>query len=107
MAVKPSTRRELYKLRELVHFLLYGAGASRRDGATGRVLCFFCDRPLLDDDFVAHGNASGPRFAGDGTIHHVDGDHENNDMANKALCHRTCHKAFHLRENRAGKSQRL
>lgn len=95
MAMRNSTRRELWKLRELVHFLLSGAGASNKEH--GPIVCFFCKKTLCDASFVEHGNATGPKFLEKLSIHHVDGNHDNNEDSNKALCHTTCHKAYHRR----------
>lgn len=103
MSMTLSSRREFYKLRELVHFLLAGAGVSVRLGpkdalvdAWGAFLCFFCKKKLDDyTDFEEHGEAKGPKFTAKITIHHVDGNHENNALSNKALCHTSCHKSYH------------
>lgn len=95
------SRRELYKLRELVHFLLshpldhnlqeLGKGANR-------IVCHFCKEPLsYSPEFKEHGNAVGPKFVEELSIHHVDGNHENNEETNKALSHRKCHKSYHRR----------
>lgn len=101
------SRRELYKLRELVHFLLAGAGASIRDLVTGQIWCYFCTKPLEDyTDFVTHGNAVGPKFDIQVTIHHVDGDHHNNKLDNKALCHTSCHKSHHRRESNLARARK-
>lgn len=98
MSMTARSRTEMYKLRELVHFLLHGAGASLRTG-THALLCYFCKKPLGDyADFETHGNAKGPKFDAEISIHHVDGDHANNEMSNKALCHRSCHKSHHRRQ---------
>ena len=91
-----SSRRELYKLRELVHFLLAGAGATVRQIGSGKLLCFFCLKELDDyADFDQHGNAVGPKFLAKITVHHRNDDHEDNRMDNKALCHTSCHKSYH------------
>ena len=85
MSMTLSSRRELYKLRELAHFLLFDRP------------CFFCEKPLVDQSFIAHGNSIGPKFTEKISIHHIDGNHENNEHTNKAPCHTTCHKSFHRR----------
>lgn len=89
MAMRKDSRRELNKLRELVHFLLVGQK------------CFFCNKPLSTtaETFVEHGNATGPALDERISVHHVDGDHSNNQHDNKALCHLKCHKSHHRREN--------
>lgn len=90
-----SSRRELYKLREIVHFLLAGAGASLRAPVTSAIMCVFCHDELHDEEFTTHGNSVGPKFEGGLTIHHKNGNHDDNRMENKQLCHTSCHKSFH------------
>lgn len=87
LMMRASKRRELYKLRELVHFLLVGK------------TCFFCHEPLSDkaELFTTHGNAVGPEFSDKISIHHIDENHHNNTHSNKAACHTKCHKAHHRR----------
>lgn len=87
MAMRPSSRRELYKLRELVHFLLVGK------------TCPFCLEPLSPtaEEWDKHGDAVGPVFQDSLTVHHVDGNHGNNEHSNKVLCHTKCHKSYHRR----------
>lgn len=82
--------REVGKLRELVHFLLVGQ------------TCCFCGKPLSEtaETWTNHGNARGPKLVDPITIHHRDGNHDNNAHENKALAHRSCHKRFHLQERR-------
>jgi len=88
-------QREVRKMRELVHFLLCGR------------TCYFCRKPLspLADAWCAHGNSEGPQFTDEITIHHIDGNHENNAPENKALAHRACHKAHHMNERWAKKER--
>lgn len=96
--MRDSTRRELHKLRELVHFLLVGAGATPVDDEViGALCCFFCKQRLdgYAGDFSEHGNSIGPKFAAKLSIHHVNGDHVDNRDLNKALCHTKCHKSHH------------
>lgn len=97
--MRRSSRRELLKLRELVHFLLQGAGETPRR-STGPYLCYFCKEQLdsYAGDFVEHGNAIGPKFLEKLSIHHVNGDHDDNRSENKALCHTSCHKSFHRKQ---------
>lgn len=84
-----ASRKELYKLRELVHFLLQGKK------------CYFCKNVLSPnaEKFVTHGNSVGPKFEDQITVHHIDGDHSNNAEENKAPCHTKCHKSFHRTQN--------
>lgn len=106
-----SSRRELYKLRELVHFLLQGAGATPRS-ESGYLCCYFC-KVKLDEygkEFEKHGNSVGPKFLEKISIHHVDGNHDNNVLLNKALAHVRCHKGWHRRlanEARAGMQEKM
>lgn len=88
MAMTLASRRELYKLRELVHFLL-----------VGRVCCF-CKKPLSPnaEKFVMHGNSVGPKFEDKITVHHLDGNHDNDAHDNKAPCHTSCHKSYHRKQ---------
>lgn len=89
MAMRKSTRRELRKLRELVHFLL----AERR--------CCFCRQLLVETPgHYAPGNGEGPPLDDAICVHHRDGDHHNNRRANTRLAHSTCHKRFHARQRR-------
>lgn len=85
--MKASSRKELYKLREIVHFLLQGKK------------CSICKKPLsaTAEAFNEHGNSVGPKFADTLTIHHLDGNHENNEQSNKSLVHTPCHKSYHRR----------
>lgn len=101
-----TSRKELNKLRELVHFLLRGAGGTPR-GPSGAFRCVFCNTGLdYAEDFITHGNAIGPKFTEKLSIHHLDGNHDNNDDMNKAICHTKCHKGYHRRiANEARKSK--
>lgn len=96
MSMTAASRRELYKLRELVHFLLGGGGATPQPGY-GPYCCFFCRKPLDEyaADFKTHGNSVGPKFLEKLSIHHINGNHDDNEDSNKALCHTKCHKGHH------------
>lgn len=94
---KPETRlrrwrefmKEVRKLRELVHFLLVGQA------------CYFCGKPLSEiaESWNNHGNGDGPKLTDRRiTIHHRDGNHDNNEHSNKVLCHTSCHKSHHMME---------
>jgi len=84
--MRNSTRRELAKARELLHFFL--------DGKT----CFFCHELLNDThNKVARGNSDGSPICRDITIHHKNGDHDDNHPSNHKLAHTGCHKSFHMR----------
>jgi hypothetical protein len=86
MAMSRRTERELNKARELLWHLLEGKK------------CFFCRKGFLPDYNVEFGNARAPIFDMDITIHHKDGDHQNNAKSNRAEAHETCHKSFHAKE---------
>lgn len=105
--MRSSIRNELYKLRELVHFILQGAGSSLRN-AQGALLCAFCKERLDEygEDFEEHGNSYGPALTAKITIHHKNGDHSDNTPANKQLCHTSCHKGFHRRQANAERALR-
>lgn len=105
MAMTLASRKELYKLREIVHFLLAGAGGSRR-GADGSIICCFCGAHMHDLEFVEHGNTTGPKFNAAVSIHHINGDHDDNEMDNKALCHASCHKGHHRAEANRARSKK-
>jgi len=90
MAMRTSTRNELAKLRELVRHL-----------ADGRV-CHFCQEALLTPAQLAGtpGSGRGRPLIAHLSEHHIDGNHDNNTIENRALSHATCHRRFHLAELR-------
>lgn len=88
MAMRKSTRRELRKLRELVHVLLSGKR------------CCFCKEPILEVEDGFQGSGDGPQLEIKVTIHHKDGDHDNNDPRNHRLAHQSCHKRHHMKLTR-------
>lgn len=95
MAMTLTSRKELYKLREIVHLLLHVPLVHNLDSEK-RIVCAFCRQPLhYDLEFKTHGNAIGPKLTEKISIHHVDGDHKNDVDTNKALSHRKCHKSYH------------
>lgn len=105
MAMQNATRRELHKLRELIHFLLRGAGATPR-GPKGQLCCTFCLQKFeYAKDFDEHGNSIGPKFVEKLSIHHMDGNHQNNLDSNKALSHTSCHKSHHRTEANLARSK--
>lgn len=87
MSMRKSTRQELRKSREVLRFLL-------RDEK-----CYFCKKPLIrEDSYCKDGDGQGsPIKNGHGlpTIHHKDGNHDNDAPENKALAHDKCHRRFH------------
>lgn len=89
MAMSKAIRKELGKCRELLWHLLEGKK------------CFFCKELLLPEgvpSYVKFGNASAPPMDMDFTIHHKDGNHQNNEPSNRALAHESCHKRFHAKD---------
>jgi hypothetical protein len=83
--MRRSTRSELNKLRELVRFLM-------RD-KNGKVLtCYFCHKPLIDDDHGKHdGTGRAAPISNPPTIHHKDVTWRQYH-ANKTLAHPLCHR---------------
>lgn len=85
--MRNSTKRELYKLRELARFFM-------RD-----LCCFFCKKGLMPrskckaKDGDGRGSPIDPKI----TVHHVDGNHSNDRRSNKRLCHTRCHKRYNAR----------
>lgn len=94
MALSPRIRRELPKLRELVHHLLVGQA------------CWFCHVPFLSDPAPVGrrgGDGTGPALAAKISIHHLDGNHDNDADENKVLAHRRCHKSHHMQLRHAAR----
>jgi len=52
--------------------------------------CYFCGEAISEEDIKED------RI----TIHHVDFNHDNNEIGNLVLAHRSCHKAYHMRINK-------
>lgn len=48
--------------------------------------CYFCKKPLVTADIFKM------------TIHHINGDHEDNSPENLALSHERCHRSFHAKK---------
>jgi hypothetical protein len=103
MSMTLRSRRELYKLRELVDFLMQGPGGTPL-GPTGMPLCCFCKRPMTKSSFEKHGESVGPKFVERLTIHHINHDHYDNTHSNKALCHTSCHKSYHRKKANAARA---
>jgi hypothetical protein len=92
MSMRKSTRQELRKCRELLRFTLRGKK------------CWFCRKPLMDDvSYAKDGDGQGSPIARTITVHHKDGDHQNDDQENKVLVHTTCHKRHHMLERHAAR----
>lgn len=85
--MRKSTRQELRKLREIVREVLEGK------------LCPFCKEPLItDENCYGHGDGESSPFSTELTLHHKDGNHQNNEKKNRVWSHRRCHKSYHLTE---------
>ena len=97
MAMSKTIRKELGKARELLWWFLSTPKPSNR--------CFFCKGILLTDEqketliegFVRFGNAAAPPLLLEITLHHLDGNHDNNKPVNLTPAHESCHKKFHAR----------
>ena len=88
--MRRATRRELHKLREVVHVLLAGK------------TCMFCRTPLVTTtNAYKIGESRGGPVNADLTWHHKDGDHWNDDPKNLALTHDSCHRSYHARQRAA------
>jgi hypothetical protein len=88
MAMSPRIRRELGKQRELLWHFLEGQK------------CFFCKDPLLSLEDqrrtaeISFGNATAPPMDLDITIHHENGNHDDNRKSNRKPAHESCHKSW-------------
>ena len=55
--------------------------------------CAICHKPFTKEtDLPSRGSDQL-------TEHHKDGQHYNNDLSNRVLVHRTCHKSYHTKDN--------
>lgn len=55
--------------------------------------CYFCLEPLLPNMLKAREWWNLPRLI---TVHHVDGNHENDHPSNLGVCHVACHRRHHI-----------
>lgn len=55
--------------------------------------CYICKEQFKKSDVLPS------RGVDQLTEHHIDINHYNNDLANRTLAHRTCHKRLHTRHN--------
>jgi hypothetical protein len=86
MAMSRRTEMELNKGRELLWHFLEGEK------------CFFCNKGFLPTDIEPKfGNARAPIFDMDITIHHKNGNHDDNRKANRRVAHQSCHKSYHAK----------
>lgn len=75
-------RRVIGKQNELLHFLLRGKK------------CYFCKKLLIEAARTFDGDGRAPMIKEVITIHHRDGNHDNDGPGNGRLCHQTCHKRY-------------
>jgi len=93
MSMRKSTRQELRKCRELLRHVLRGKTCYfyKRKG--------FPDCPgllIVDKSYAKDGDGQGSPIARTITIHHKNGNHEDDRQSNKAPCHTGCHKRHHM-----------
>lgn len=90
--MRRSTRQELRKLREIVREVFED------------VQCGLCKEPLLDsENCYNHGDGEGSPVRAGLTLHHRDGNHNNNAKKNRQWVHTRCHKSYHLAERHAAR----
>lgn len=86
MSMRKSTRQELRKLREVLRYAL------RKKN------CYFCHKPLIDTkSYAKDGDGQGSPVRNI-TVHHKNGNHDDDREKNKALCHdKPCHRSHHAK----------
>jgi hypothetical protein len=95
MSMRKSSRSELWMLRQMmVHFGLITP-------------CCFCEEPLLklEDVLLSDGklhiaSRSQLPIRTKLTVHHEDGNHQNNAPSNRKPCHQSCHKSYEMKLRR-------
>jgi hypothetical protein len=62
--------------------------------------CYFCEEPIiaLKDIPETFGHRRHPSVKIKFTIHHEDGNRDNNHWTNLKISHARCHKKFHMQE---------
>jgi hypothetical protein len=96
MSMSRTSVKRMNKMKELLWFF-FGKYQPK---------CCFCHHPILTPedldvltDGIALGNANAQQMDVEGmTVHHNDGDHENNEPSNWKLAHTACHKQHHANE---------
>jgi hypothetical protein len=101
MSMRKSTRQELRKTREILRFVLRGKycyfhGRKRHPDCPGLL--------VSTESYAKDGDGQGSPVRSI-TIHHKDGNHDNDDDRNKALCHDPCHRRHHALERARVKRQ--
>ena len=56
-------------------------------------ICPMCNKPFVKSDILPS------RGSDNLTEHHLDHNHYNNELSNRVLVHRHCHKSHHSRDN--------
>ena len=54
--------------------------------------CWFCHQPFTITDLPKRGRDKI-------TVHHVDGNHSNNEVSNKVFVHNKCQRKYHVKDN--------
>lgn len=90
-----SPRCELRMLREITNHVL--SGGHVRFNKAHVAVCIFCANPLMDCISTTFGHHDHCKVRAEITVHHRDGDHDNNEPKNRTLAHRTCHKSYHMK----------
>lgn len=81
--VKKSISYEKSRLKELLWLMIQ----------RHQPRCAICGKEFIKEDVLP---SRGSDLL---TEHHVDCNHQNSDLENRVLVHRTCHKSFHTRSN--------
>ena len=80
---KSSVSYEKSRLKELLFFMVQKHQPD----------CSLCGSPFRHEDVLP--SRGSDRL----TEHHADANHYNNDLSNRVLVHRRCHKAYHQKDN--------
>lgn len=97
VSMRKSSRSELRMLRTMMtHF-----GVNTK--------CYFCKQPLLTMEEIVSEDGSWHLASKTAplpiktkmTIHHRNGDHNDQSVRNRKPCHQKCHKRFHMKERHA------
>lgn len=80
---KSSVSYEKSRLKDLLFFLIQKYQPN----------CVICSKPFVRDEILPS------RGSDNLTEHHIDHNHYNSALSNRALAHRTCHKGHHTANN--------